>query len=104
MPRPRRTMIDDRQTRRRALDPFTSFIVQAPAGSGKTALLIDRYLTLLARAESPESIVAITFTKKAAGEMRTRVLQALNAGNAQIAEAALRRDAEAGWHLLANPS
>src|SRR5271165_3928995 len=69
--------LDDHYERERALDPTASFIVQAPAGSGKTELLIRRYLKLLERVDSPESIVAITFTKKAAAEMRSRVIEAL---------------------------
>ncbi|MFO0442100.1 MAG: UvrD-helicase domain-containing protein [Betaproteobacteria bacterium] len=109
--------VPDLDQRREALDPRRSFIVQAPAGSGKTELLIQRYLLLLARVNQAEEIVAVTFTKKAAGEMRERVLQALvDTGAAkpprseheqrtlELAAAALRRDREAGWDLIDNPS
>ncbi len=88
-----RSLLPDQTERARALDPERSFIVQAPAGSGKTELLIQRYLALLARVENPEEIVAITFTKKAAGEMRERVLSALAEGKA-----------EDRWELRQNPA
>ncbi|MBV8865398.1 MAG: UvrD-helicase domain-containing protein, partial [Acidobacteriaceae bacterium] len=54
----------DRKQREEALDPGRSFIVQAPAGSGKTGLLVHRYLKLLSSVEKPESVVAMTFTRK----------------------------------------
>jgi len=108
--------IPDLAARRRALDPARSFIVQAPAGSGKTELLIQRYLLLLASVEHPEEIVAITFTRKAAGEMRERVLRALadaRAGKSPASEherttlalaaAALARDTEREWNVTDNP-
>jgi ATP-dependent exoDNAse (exonuclease V) beta subunit len=110
-------MSSDLAARLRALDPATSFLVQAPAGSGKTSLLTQRYLRLLALVEEPEEILAITFTRKAAAEMRGRILKELRDADAQIpveweyerqtralAEAALRRDAERDWQILAAPS
>jgi ATP-dependent helicase/nuclease subunit A len=107
----------DAAARRRALAPGESFIVQAPAGSGKTELLIQRLLVLLAAVERPEEIVAITFTRKAAAEMRRRVFAALSLARTaerpveahraftwDLARAAVARDAQQGWDLAANAS
>lgn len=106
----------DRMEREEAIDPGGSFIVQAPAGSGKTELLIQRFLNLLSVVERPEQILAITFTRKAAGEMRNRIMEAIEKGRAgvssdspnekktvRLAQAALRRDAQKGWDLMENP-
>ena len=70
-------LFSDKHARETALDTTKSFVVQAPAGSGKTELLIQRYLKLLSIVNQPEEIIAITFTNKAANEIKQRILNAL---------------------------
>jgi ATP-dependent helicase/nuclease subunit A len=62
---------------RRALDPSASAVVEACAGSGKTWLLVGRVLRLLLAGAAPAHILAITFTRRAAQEMRQRLMQDL---------------------------
>ena len=117
---PQPAPLDDAEARRLALDIHRSAIVEAPAGSGKTGLLMQRFLKLLAddSVTEPEEILALTFTNKAAAEMRERVLQQLHdARDAKpipateafqqqtrlFAEQVLARDAALGWNLLDRP-
>lgn len=106
----------DSLARRAALDPTRSFAVSAPAGSGKTGLLTQRLLKLLSLCDNPEEVLAITFTRKAAGEMQDRILQALWRAKEQpqpsnphdlltweLAQAVLVRDEALGWNLLQCP-
>src|SRR5437763_11139563 len=109
--------LKDAYERQRALDPTQSFIVQAPAGSGKTELLTQRYLVLLGCVKQPEEILAITFTKKSAAEMRSRIIAALKnvcenpepsvphaQQTWQLAKQAMERNDSLGWNLLDNPN
>ncbi len=106
----------DAAVRAEALDPGRSFIVQAPAGSGKTELLTQRLLRLLVEVEHPEEVLAITFTRKAAAEMRQRVIQALRTAEQpapaeghkrqtwELARAVLEQDRRRGWELPRSPN
>jgi ATP-dependent exoDNAse (exonuclease V) beta subunit len=110
--------VPDAGARASALDIQHSWIVEAPAGSGKTGLLIQRFLKLLATESvtAPGQVLAITFTDKAAQELRERVQHQLEAALRQdlpsspfeqqtrtLAEAVLVRDRLLGWQLLEDP-
>ena len=105
----------DADVRAHAVDTSRSVIVQAPAGSGKTALLIHRYLALLAMAGKPEEVVVLTFTRKAVEELRGRVLSALRASETDaaspherrlqaLAQQVRDRDEERAWGLARTPA
>lgn len=108
--------LSDQECRNLALDINQSFIVQAPAGSGKTELLAQRYLKLLSKSSQPESVLAITFTNKAANELKKRVIEHLQNAKLsppkqqhqiqtfKLAKQALLQSRQQKWGLLENPS
>jgi ATP-dependent helicase/nuclease subunit A len=64
----------DQAARSYATDPRHHVVLEASAGTGKTRVLVDRYLALLAAGVAPRHVLAITFTRKAAAEMRERIV------------------------------
>ncbi len=109
------SLTQDAQARIDAL-AIDSIIVEAPAGAGKTELLTQRFLRLLAVVDNPEEVMALTFTNKASTEMRDRILGSLERTAAGIvppephkrqthdlALAVLKRDAQCHWNLLGHP-
>jgi ATP-dependent exoDNAse (exonuclease V) beta subunit len=107
----------DQAQRVASLDPHRSILVRAPAGSGKTDLLTRRFLRLLAEVDEPGHVVAITFTRAAAAEMRHRILAELEKANSRgaaelnvdefsmeaLAAHALDRSRRLNWQLLDLP-
>jgi len=69
--------LPDEAARARAIDPAHNVVLEASAGTGKTHVLVERYLNLLRVGIDPSNILAITFTRKAASEMRGRILTEL---------------------------
>src|SRR5215475_1641311 len=67
----------DTDARQVAVDPSQNVVLEASAGTGKTRVLVERYVNLLLAGVEPERILAITFTRKAATEMRQRIIARL---------------------------
>ena len=107
------TQIKDLSERKKANILESSYIVKAPAGSGKTTMLVSRLIRALAKVNEPEEVLAITFTRKAAEEMRKRVLTLLSSKDTaksidpelpEIVNKIRLKDVEKGWNLDSNPA
>ena len=70
-------LLVDAAARRAAIDPSRNIVLEASAGTGKTRVLVERYVNLLRAGVEPDHILAITFTRKAAAEMRQRIIDRL---------------------------
>ena len=69
----------DARARQIAVDPRQNVVLEASAGTGKTSVLVFRYINLLKAGVDPANILAMTFTRKAAAEMRERIIRELKA-------------------------
>ena len=108
--------MNDQKQRDQALNIESSFIVQAPAGSGKTELITQRYLKLLGSAQEPENILVMTFTNRAVDELKLRIVTALSYAKMdppkephklttyKLALQVLKQSKKRDWDLLRNPS
>ncbi len=107
--------MSDQNQRNQALDTQNSYIVQAPAGSGKTELLTQRYLKLLSESQFPENVMAMTFTKKAVSELKARVVESLLSAQGdrpeqahkvityELAKKVLNQSDRNNWQILKMP-
>ena len=88
----------DHKTREEVINPESSFLVQAPAGSGKTTTLARRMLQLLTVVEDPKEIIAISFTNKAAAEMHEKVREQYDdSENGEVVKKIEARAKECKW-------
>ncbi len=73
----------DAEARQFAVDPRNNVVLEASAGTGKTSVLVSRYVNLVKLGVEPSNILAITFTRKAAAEMRERIVAQLRDAGAK---------------------
>ncbi|MDC3245915.1 UvrD-helicase domain-containing protein [Candidatus Pseudothioglobus singularis] len=108
--------MNDQKQRDQTLNIESSFIVQAPAGSGKTELITQRYLKLLGSSDEPENILVMTFTNRAVDELKLRIVSALSDAQVEppkephklitynLALRVLKQSKKRNWDLLRHPS
>ena len=85
-----RSLPSDRAARDFATDPRHNVVLEASAGTGKTSVLVERYLNLLRADVEPSNVLAMTFTRQAAAEMRGRIIAQLRVDAAQSSSARTR--------------
>lgn len=106
----------DINARIESINTNKSMLIVADAGCGKTEQMARRYLALLANRKNPEGILSITFTKKAASEMRERIHKYLKMGCSdamptqahlietwELAKKAIEADSVNKWEIINNP-
>ena len=86
--------LSDQDARDFATDPRQNVVLEASAGTGKTSVLVQRFINLLRAGVDPSNVLAITFTRQAAAEMRERIITRLRD------EGSESRAGQQRWHAI----